>query len=275
MTLDDLKELLRPLRLQGANAVVHGSLRAFGPVDGGAAAVCKALTQLVTDAGTLLMPAFTYAETLLPLAPQRGRGVSFHLDLPVSREIGAIPEAFRRLPGVVRGSHPTHSFAAWGRHARDVLSTQRDNNLFGPLKKLNLMQGHVLLLGTHLHSVTALHLAEELLEMPYLERRTAARINTSGHEERVVLEKVPGCSIAFDRLEAGLDPAKLSSVRLAQGEARKIPIRYLLGLTTAALGRQPDLFVCARPECESCARKRDALHGVGIATTDDNASTPR
>jgi len=259
MTVDEVMEVLRPLRLEGGQVVVHSSLSAFGRVDGGAVGLCQALCRLVGEGGTILMPAFTYTETLLPLGPPRGRPVSYHLDLPVSREIGAVAEAFRRLPGVVRSSHPTHSFAAWGRQARDVLSTQRDNNLLGPLKKINLMQGHVLLLGTALHSATIIHLAEERLEMPYLERRTAVRINTSGHEERVVLEKVPGCSLAFDRLEAALEPGKYLSQPLPRGEARKIPMRYLLNLATSALDRQPDVFLCGREECESCARKRQAL----------------
>jgi aminoglycoside 3-N-acetyltransferase len=259
MTLDEVKEVLRPLRLQGGHVVVHSSLSAFGDVDGGAATVCQALMQLATDAGTVLMPAFTYAETLLPAGPARGRPVPYHLDLPVSREIGAVAEAFRRLPGVVRSTHPTHSFAAWGRHAREVLSTQRDNNLLGPLKKLNLMQGHVLLVGTSLHSASVIHLAEERYGVPYLERRTAVRINTNGHEERVVLEKVPGCSLAFDRLEAELDPSKYISTPLPRAQGRKIPIRYLLSLATAALDRDTAVFLCGRPECESCERKRQSL----------------
>lgn len=259
MTIDDLKETLRPLRLEGAHVVAHSALSAFGDVEGGAAALCHALMQLIGDHGTLLMPAFTYGETLLPIGPLRRPYVSYHLDLPVSAEIGAVAEAFRRLPGVVRSTHPTHSFAAWGRHAREVLSTQRDNNLLGPLKKLNLTQGHVLLLGTTLRSATVLHLAEERMEVPYLERRSAVRINTNGHEERVVLEKVPGCSVAFDRLEEGLDPGKILATTLAHGIARKIPVRHLLSIASARLDREPDVFVCERAGCESCARKRAHL----------------
>lgn len=259
MMLEEVMEVLRPLRLEGGHVVVHCSLSAFGQLEGGEAALCQGLMRAVGVGGTIVMPAFTYAETLLPTGPPRGRPVSYHLDLPVSREIGKVAETFRRLPGVVRSSHPTHSFAAWGRQARDVLSTQRDNNLLGPLKKLNLMQGHVLLLGTQLHSATLIHLAEERFEMPYLERRTAVRINTSGHEERVVLEKVPGCSVAFDRLEAALESGKYLSAPLPRGEARKIPMRYLLSLATSALDRQADIFVCGREDCDSCARKRVAL----------------
>ena len=41
--------------------------------------------------------------------------------------------------------------------------------------------------------------------MPYLERRTAVRINAAGYDERVVLENVPGCSRGFAHLEGRID----------------------------------------------------------------------
>jgi aminoglycoside 3-N-acetyltransferase len=258
MKREDLRAFFDRLNLRGNQLVVHASLSAFGEVDGGGATVCQALIESVAD-GTIIMPAFTYAETLIGLRP--GRTVAFHPDLPVSREIGAIAEAFRRLPGVLRSSHPTHSFAAFGRHARDMLSTQRDNNVLGPMKKLNIAQGHALFLGTQLHAATAIHLAEERLQMPYLARRSALRLNAAGYEERVVLENVPGCSVAFDRLEERLDPGKILSVPLANGTARKLPVRYLVTLAARALEADPAVFVCDRPDCASCVAKRDALAG--------------
>lgn len=257
MTRDEIISVLTPLRLRGNHLIVHASLSAFGSVEGGARAVCEALIQSVSESGTILVPTFTY-DTMVGDGPPHPRSV-YHIDMPVHREIGAIAEAFRKLPKVTRSNHPTHSFAARGRLAREVLSTQRDNNPLGPLKKLNLLQGHVLLLGTRLLSATAIHLAEERAEMPYLTRRTALRINATGNEERVVLEKVPGCSFAFDRLEAQLDPSKFASVPLARGEARKLPVRYLLGLATEALEKDAHAFVCERPDCHSCEAKRQAL----------------
>ncbi len=246
---------------------MHASLSAFGKVDGGAATVCQALIRAVSETGTVLLPTFTEASFTEPGAP-RSAQTPYHPELSVSSQIGAVAEAFRHMPGVLRSSHPTHSFAAWGRLAREALSTQRDNNPLGPLKKLNLLQGHVLLLGTHLHSATVIHLAEERMDPSYLGRRTALRINAAGHEERVVLEKVPGCSVAFDRLEAELDPSKMLAVPLARGQARKLPIRYLLGLANAALERDPTAFVCERSECASCAAKRSAAapapHGAAL-----------
>jgi aminoglycoside 3-N-acetyltransferase len=255
----DIKQLLDRLHFRGNQVVVHASLSALGQVDGGAETVCDALFDAIGD-GTILFPAFTYDETLIEAKARRT--LAFHPDLPVSREIGVVAETFRRLPGVLRSSHPTHSFAAYGRTARDLLSTQRDNNVLGPIKKLNIAQGQVLLLGTALRAATAIHLAEERLQMPYLARRSAIRLNASGYEERVILENVPGCSVAFDRLEDRLDPSKFLSAALPNGVARKLPVRYLVNLATRALENDPAIFVCDREECISCAGKREALAGM-------------
>lgn len=258
MIREEVERLLGTLGVRGNTLVVHASLSSLGHLEGGARALAEALIAAVGEPGTVLMPAFTYAETLGPVAAP-AKPVPFDNDRPVSKEIGATAEAFRHLPGVLRSNHPTHSFAAWGRQARDILSTQRDNNLFGPLKKLNVYQGQVLMLGTTLATCTAIHLAEERLRMPYLTRRTAARINAAGYEERVVLENVPGCSVGFLRLEERLDPAKVRSVPLVRGAARKVPVRHLVTLATRALESDPAVFVCPRADCESCAAKRIAL----------------
>jgi aminoglycoside 3-N-acetyltransferase len=260
MTRDEIVHLLDALSLRGNQVVVHASLSSFGQVEGGATALCAALLDAVGDGGTILLPAFTSSETLSG-SPAR-RPLPYHPELPVSREIGAVAEAFRHLPGVLRSSHPTHSFCAWGRQAREVLSTQRDNNPLGPLKKLNVVQGQVLLLGTSLQAATAVHLAEERVGAPSLSRRTALRVNAAGYAERVVLENVPGCHRGFIKLEEHLDPSKLRAVTLPHGSARKIPIRYLVQLATALLEADPNALSCERPECETCNLKREPAGGA-------------
>lgn len=264
MNRNDLNQLFDQLALRGNHVIVHASLSSFGHVEGGPLTVCTALLDAVGDSGTVMMPAFTYAETWRSPAAggSRSRPVAFHADISVSKEVGVIAETFRRLPGVLRSSHPTHSFAAWGRHARDVLSTQRDNNPYGPLKKINIMQGHVLLLGTSLRSATILHVAEERFGVPYLNRGTAVRVNAAGYDERVVLENLPGCSAAFMKLEERLEPAKVKSMPLSRGAARKIAVRYLVQLATGMLDRDSRVFICDQPECASCAGKRAAIAGA-------------
>jgi aminoglycoside 3-N-acetyltransferase len=252
----EIAAVLRGLELHGLNVLVHASLASFGIAEGGAGTVCELLCEAVGPSGTIVMPAFTFRETLFGVAPAP---VPFHADLPASGEIDAIAETFRRLPGVLRSTHPTHSFTARGPRAMQVLSTQRDNNTLGPVKKLNVMQGHVLLLGTSLRAATAIHLAEETGGRPFLGRGTASRINLAGFRERVVVEQIPGCSRAFDRLEERLAPAREASLPLVRGEARRFNLRRLVRLASAALVEDPHLFLCGDDACAGCAIKRLAL----------------
>jgi hypothetical protein len=104
-----------------------------------------------------------------------------------------------------------------------------------------------------------LHIAEEAAAPAFLARKTAMRINAAGHRERVVLEQVPGCSVAFDRLEDRLDPCQVVSTLLPQGTGRKIPIRYVVRLAAMALADDPSAFICSRPDCASCNAKRAAI----------------
>lgn len=260
----ELAWLLDPLQLAGKQVIVHANLAGFGEIEGGAATLCRVLMDAVGESGSILMPTFTHHETLgdssVASGPEpRPRPVAFHPDLPVSADVGEVADTFRKLPGVLRSNHPSHSFAAWGRAARDMLSTQRDNNTLGPLKKLNLAQGHVVLLGTTLESATAIHLAEEQLHVPYMQRRTASRLNSAGYDERVVIENVPGCSVAFRRLEPALDPEVVRSLRLPRGWGLIIPMRYLVRLSIVALHNDPAVFVCEREDCAGCQSKRAAL----------------
>jgi aminoglycoside 3-N-acetyltransferase len=267
MNRDELRQILDRLVLRGNHVVVHTNLSSLGHLEGGPSVLCEALIDVIGPGGTLVMPTFTYTETIrdtpqsrgAPQAVGRMRAIPYHADLPVSPDVGIAAEMFRHMPGVLRSNHPTHSFAAWGRQAREVLSTQRDNNPLGPLKKLNVMQGQVLLLGTTLQAATVIHLAEERAGVPYLGRKTALRINAGGYEERVVVENFPGCAAAFDRLEPYIEPGKVRSTELPHGTARKLPIRYLVNLASQLLSNEPRLFVCDDPSCASCANKHSAV----------------
>lgn len=258
MTQGELMRQLEGLGLSGGHVLVHSSLASLGRLDGGARALCEVLIRLVGEAGTIVMPAFTYRETsqgMRTAGPTVTR-TAFQPDLAVSREIGVVAEEFRRIPGVLRSSHPTHSFAAWGRQARDVLSTQRDNNPLGPLKKLNVLQGQLLLVGTSMQAASPAFLALERHASIYLRRDTAVRLNAAGYYERVVLENIPGCTAAFACLEQQLDPAKLRTVALPRGWARKMPVRYVVSLAARLLDANPRALLCAAPDCPRCSADR-------------------
>ena len=109
--------------------MVHASLRAIGPVEGGAEGVIEALKSVVGHDGTLLMIFgaecdFDWVnerpeaerEALLADAPPFDA-----VNAPVFHEVGYLAEAFRRLPGTQVTDNPSGRFGARGRLAHDLL----------------------------------------------------------------------------------------------------------------------------------------------------------
>src|SRR6185503_18170860 len=93
--------------------VVHSSLRAIGPVEGGADGILDALLEVVGPDGTLAMPAFNYS---------RPRPEPYFDPAVTAGRTGTLPEVFRKRTGVLRSQHPTHSVVACGRRAAEFLA---------------------------------------------------------------------------------------------------------------------------------------------------------
>jgi aminoglycoside 3-N-acetyltransferase len=158
----------------GMTLLVHASLSAIGWVCGGALAVIDALTRAVRPKGTIVMPAFSpdYSEPSYwtnPPVPEawwqtiRDTMPPFDPAATPTRWVGAIPECFRKLPGVRRSAHPCASFAARGPNARRIVAGHALDHCLGersPVARCYDLDARVLLLGAGHRSNSSLHLAE-------------------------------------------------------------------------------------------------------------------
>ena len=165
VTQQDITQGLRGLGLKEGDIVgVHSSLSSFGYVEGGAETVVDALLEATGEAGTVVVPSYSNNHEAVPVTPEeKTLGVSWKYKVrPYDPQkdscwTGTIPDTLWRRGAALRGAHPTHSLAAIG---------PRDSELIRGWGRVMAAGGYILLLGVTLRCCTALHLAEERVELP-------------------------------------------------------------------------------------------------------------
>jgi len=188
VTKEDIVAGLRQIGIAAGDLVmVHSSLSAFGEIVGGADTVIDALMEVIGRDGILAMPAFTctaVGENDPPFDPKTSPA-----------HTGKISDTFWRRPGVLRGLHPTHSFAACGERAAEFLRSRDVNDTFdrnGPFGKLYDWSGKVLCFGETMGANTYLHALEAWL-LNYLDS-CYARLKSGAGEREVLITHYPsGC----------------------------------------------------------------------------------
>lgn len=174
---ETLKMQLQALGIRAGDAIlVHSSLSSMGWIAGGAQAVVEALQETVTSNGTIVMPAQSSDNSdpsywMMPPVPKewhepiRQAMPAFDPHTTHLRGMGEIANCFHRHPKTIRSPHPSHSFIAWGRLAREWMAEHPLTDSFGLTSPLGKMLQHpvkIVLIGVGYDSCTALHLAEYL-----------------------------------------------------------------------------------------------------------------
>ena len=178
LSTEHLADNLRKLGIRpGDTLMLHVSLRAIGPVDGGAEALLDALDHATGPDGTLLMilgaeiahdwvneRPETEREALLADATPFDPATA-----PVFHEVGYFAEVFRRAAGTRVTENPSGRFGARGHLADRLLRDAPWDDYYGPgspLERFCDSGGKVLRLGADPDTTTALHYAEYLADVP-------------------------------------------------------------------------------------------------------------
>jgi len=239
-TVESIKSDLLQLGLKpGMTLFMNSSLTSMGWVVGGAQAVLMALDEVLTDAGTLVMPTFTGSNG----EPSNWRDPP----VPESCEMGIISETFRKLPGTFRSSHPALSIAARGRLAEKFVSNHSLDYSLGensPLARVYENDGWVLLLGVGHGSNTSMHLGEYRADSPaYKEIDLGVAMMVDGKREWVTYKNINFNEDLMESIGADFDKEypDIKIGKIGQAECRFFPQRALVDFTSDWLeNRMPE-----------------------------------
>ena len=188
---------LRSLGLvEGDTVMVHASLRRVGPVEGGADGLLAAIDAAIGPAGTTLMVLGATDEMAwVNDRPEHERAALLagsepfdHQTTPADPDVGTLAEVFRTRAGSRVSDHPEGRFAAAGRLAGHMTEDVPWDDYFGPgspLERLVAAGGKVLRLGADPGTVTLMHYAEYLVDLPAKRRVRRYRMvrTAAGREE--------------------------------------------------------------------------------------------
>ncbi len=240
LTRADVEASLREAGLeQGDTVFFQAGMAAFGTIEGGPQTVIDALQEIVGPQGLIAMPVF----------PLTGPAIEHLRAHPVfdarsaPSMMGAVSERFRRSPGTARSTHPTHSVAARGPGAVELVAGhERADTPFGegtPFAALRERGAKQVFFGSGVRAITMYHSFEVVRVPPYPidvfwpERIHVRCTGTDGTETDVATlvhhpRMAPGRIDVDPRLEAEvrrrLIEGGMRSVRLGRGEVLCQPV---------------------------------------------------
>jgi len=155
-----IKEMLKNALIdlgveKGMVLEVHSSLSSFGELEGGAETVINTLKEIVTEEGSIFMPALRLSRELPLTEEDKKLGITVKIKVlsPDSDRtaMGLVADTFRKLPDTYTGQDVI-STSGWGRHGKEVLTGGLDY----PIRN----GGKALMLGVDIYKLTAMHYVE-------------------------------------------------------------------------------------------------------------------
>ncbi|MFE6050894.1 aminoglycoside N(3)-acetyltransferase [Kitasatospora sp. NPDC056446] len=231
---------------------VQASLRALGPVPGGAGTVVEALLEALGPGGTLVAYTATpenSATSRVHQAATAGRSpaevADYQARMPrfdpaataASPTMGALSEAVRTHPGALRSRHPQTSWAAVGPLAREITRRHPDTCHLGPdspLGRLYDLDARVLMIGVPMDRFTAFHLAD--LRLPDVAVREYRCVGEGGWTafEAPDLDDLHFGPLGAEVLKAARG---VTTGRIGSADCRLVPVREAVDLAESVLRR--------------------------------------
>jgi len=290
-TLESLADDIRRMGIRrGDVLMVHSSLKSIGWVEGGADTVIDAFLSVIgvpkrgegaphpdgsglkaprwgTPDGVMFVPTLTATFAASPWT-----NLNKHAFDPkeTPSRVGKITDVFWRRPEAYRSEHPTHSLAAIGRSARELVKGHGgDASTFdkhGPYGKYVRLGAKVCFIGTSLRCNTTLHVTEDWAGLPYMDQNSKALVKQGGKEIVVPLRNSPNGHRSFYASDDESPAAKLfyglglvTEAKLGDARVQLIAAQDIVNTMMRTFhDGEPGFLLCKSRDCEFCRKGREA-----------------
>jgi arginase len=188
-----------------------------------------------------------------------GSGSIYDAKTTPTRDMGIVAEAFWRMPGTLRGDHPTSTFAARGPLAAQIVAPQPiepPHGLDSPIGRVWQHDGWVLLLGVGHDANTTIHLAENISRVPY-HTRDVVRVADGGIVRQVAFVEVNHCCQNFNKVAMHLQArGQLELGKVGNARAQLMRSRDVVAVARELIARDTFYFLC--PTDKGCAECDEA-----------------
>ncbi len=179
----ELEKSLKELGVQKDGIVLlHSSVVALGPFEGGPEGIIDAFLKVLGPKGTLVVPVFG--------------------------KLGVITEIVRARKDAVISDAPVGTLAAVGGRAKELmkdhLKADTAHGIGSPFEKIAAAGGQICLFGVDMDRNTMLHSVEALLELPYLRTVQTTSKDAKGKDVTRTWKYYPGPHRDFIGLDAML-----------------------------------------------------------------------
>lgn len=234
----------------GGVLLVHCAFSQVKPVENGPLGLITALQAAVGPTGTLVMPSMSDEEEEV-FDPERTPCLG----------MGVVADRFWRLPGVLR-RHSPHAFAAWGKHAPEIVAPHPidiPHGLDSPVGRVYELDGQVLLLGIDHTANTTVHLAENLAGVRYRRKKRTPTVE-NGRLRWVEYGEVDHCCENFRLVDVWLEEHGLQRVgQVGHASARLARSRDIVHVVLEQLRRDETVFLHPFGVDEECDEARASL----------------
>jgi aminoglycoside 3-N-acetyltransferase len=259
VTRESIERDLSRLGLSERDVVFfHSSMKAVGWVEGGADAVIDAFLNVVGPEGLVIVPTLTWTFA-------HGEFAKYAFDpAETPARVGKIPDTLWRRPNAFRSAHPTHSIAAIGPRAEELVAGHDTTSTFGkdgPYWRYVDWGAKILFLGVNLRTNTTLHAIEDWLDLPYLEVAKATVKGSDGRRKIVEVTKSPGGHRDFYRNDSKVERLLERAGIIRRGTVGAadtcwMPAKEMVEVVVKGIYEEPTLLLCDREDCEFCTTYR-------------------